>query len=917
MMRSGSKSGWSRGCALAAALVVSWGSSSEGERVNIRELLGDRGISEVLLKAERAHPYLFFAAEDVPGLREMAGREPYRTCAEGIVRAARLTLENPIPAEPPAGAAESRLPDGSYDGSFLKATYDFLSYAYAMQYYGPLYAFAYLLTEEEVFAERAKAWALAFAGWENWGPAADPWDMEAAMILSGAVIVYDWIPEQFSDAERERLLSGLREKGRKLCEKDAYWLTQDPAVRRGGLANNHRWRSIPLEGLAGLGLLYEVEEARDWLDMGLVLTREYLLPAAYGRDGERMEGRGWLGVCLSDGGRFMEALARNRGPDLFDTAPLRRLSHFLIFGMKMYRSRGHYSERAGLLVHARRLHDTALQWLALKHDLDPDMEGYPAYWYNRDKVLYKPKTLYTVSLRWDAEAGRVEVRVNGVLRDRQGIDGVQGIDRVSFHVAGDRVELASLEVLDGAGQVVDRLDGPVALAGEGAETALRFDRLRAGEVRASLQKDRSDAGRASMMLMSGGRHVRGIVFTGEHEIAKVVEGMDGTYTLGVVAAKGLYFHGPWEYLFFDESLASEAPKGDVTGFHFRDLGLVKLHDTLRPEGVHVTFTSGPEVSKEQGDKNAFTLRAFGEGLLTPLRTPKTGEAVLTQAQYDLTAWYEGTPGRNTILVDGRGQPTVHEESPVPREYDQQWLGGKEVAKSGRIEETFFSADYDYVRGEAARAYRPMLETYRRHLMFLKPLGDPDLRYLVLFDEIETAGGAPRKVEWRLLSPCGKVTGAGGAFRIEGRSAMVHVTHLWPEASTVRIDSTPAPRESDRLPYLRFPAPGPVQRVHYLHLLQPMRADSGEPVSAERVIGQGGIGVRVSGREETALAVFRTGDGSVTAGGLTTDAYACLVRREKDGGASVVIHGGTFVEWEGRRLFTSDDAVSVRVKVPVE
>ena len=295
MMRSGSKSGWSRGCALAAALVVSWGSSSEGEGVNIRELLGDRGISEVLLKAERAHPYLFFAAEDVPGLREMARREPYRTCAEGIVRAARLTLENPIPAEPPAGAAESRLPDGSYDGSFLKATYDFLSYAYAMQYYGPLYAFAYLLTEEEVFAERAKAWALAFAGWENWGPAADPWDMEAAMILSGAVIVYDWIPEQFSDAERERLLSGLRGKGRKLCEKDAYWLTQDPAARRGGLANNHRWRSIPLEGLAGLGLLYEVEEARDWLDMGLVLTREYLLPAAYGRDGEADGGTGMAG----------------------------------------------------------------------------------------------------------------------------------------------------------------------------------------------------------------------------------------------------------------------------------------------------------------------------------------------------------------------------------------------------------------------------------------------------------------------------------------------------------------------------------------------------------------------------------------------------------------------------------------------
>ena len=41
--------------------------------MNIRDLLGNRGISGALLDAERTHPYLFFTAEDVPRLHGVQG----------------------------------------------------------------------------------------------------------------------------------------------------------------------------------------------------------------------------------------------------------------------------------------------------------------------------------------------------------------------------------------------------------------------------------------------------------------------------------------------------------------------------------------------------------------------------------------------------------------------------------------------------------------------------------------------------------------------------------------------------------------------------------------------------------------------------------------------------------------------------
>lgn len=78
-------------------------------------------------------------------------------------------------------------------------------------------------------------------------------------------------------------------------------------------------------------------------------------------------------------------------------------------------------------------------------------------------------------------------------------------------------------------------------------------------------------------------------------------------------------------------------------------------------------------------------------------------------------------GHSTIQVDGQGQSE---------------LGG------GRMVNGMLSPIYDYIKGEAAAAYgNPKLETFDRHVVYLKP------DYFVMFDRLEA--DAPRSFDWVL------------------------------------------------------------------------------------------------------------------------------------------------------------------------
>lgn len=184
------------------------------------------------------HPYLYFSDEDLPAIRERIEKPPFAQRWARLMELADGYLDRPV-ATPDEILRRELWPMG------VAGTC----------------AFAYAVTGEECYAERAKAEALAALDLPKWHHGYE-WNLGLDLPSSHATVtcclVYDWCYDTLTEEQRHTFREGILEKGLRIylesVEENDEWWRRSPGSNWCGVCNG-------AGGIAGLTLYDECEEA--------------------------------------------------------------------------------------------------------------------------------------------------------------------------------------------------------------------------------------------------------------------------------------------------------------------------------------------------------------------------------------------------------------------------------------------------------------------------------------------------------------------------------------------------------------------------------------------------------------------------------------------------------------------------------
>ncbi len=180
--------------------------------------------------------------------------------------------------------------------------------------------------------------------------------------------------------------------------------------------------------------------------------------------------------------------------------------------------------------------------------------------------------------------------------------------------------------------------------------------------------------------------------------------------------------------------------------HFKTYDLITLRSGWEKDDTFVALKAGPTVvGHSHLDINTFMVTALGETMIPDLGTwpyaHKLGFFDRESRRWDFDA--NSSLGHNVILVDRQGQKF-----------------GKE--HYGKIVKFQPGKDIDLAISDGTKVYSPLLESYRRWFLFIKP----DL--LVILDDIKSS--EPRYVEWLLHYEGELQEGSSDAKIVKGEAA---------------------------------------------------------------------------------------------------------------------------------------------------
>ncbi|HVU16353.1 MAG TPA: DUF4962 domain-containing protein [Candidatus Didemnitutus sp.] len=359
-------------CAIARDIVTVVPNEAQPYAADPLPALGsNHPLAHELASSGRTHPYLFFDQTSLARLRQRADMEPYKSLRVRLIAHADACLARPVPppASPPANVP-MYLPGGQYNPEFLRTNYDDLyKQSYVIAEVIPTLGFAYQLTGDERYGRSGKEWLLAFANRPILVKKDSEADFEAANVMFGLALGYDWLAGLLSETDKQTVRATLTHMAGPMVVSAEHLLAlPNPQASRGYMGGDHTIRTHGLFGLAALALLYELPEAEHWLDLEVTLHRDRLYPSAWAPDGEYLDAWDHFDSSLQDPIPFLVALKRLGGEDLFNNPRLAPrfsgIPRYWLYGLEET-SFGPAASYAWLALAAQR-QDALAQWLVLR-----------------------------------------------------------------------------------------------------------------------------------------------------------------------------------------------------------------------------------------------------------------------------------------------------------------------------------------------------------------------------------------------------------------------------------------------------------------------------------------------------------------------------------------------------------------------
>jgi hypothetical protein len=261
---------------------------------------------------------------------------------------------------------------------------------------------------------------------------------------------------------------------------------------------------------------------------------------------------------------------------------------------------------------------------------------------------------------------------------------------------------------------------------------------------------------------------------------------------------------------------------------FPETGTVTAYDRFYDhQGARVFFRSSPwgAHSHSHADQNAFVIHDGGEIL-----APDTGYYTYAGDTYHMQ-WSKSTFAHNSMLVNGKGQPT-------------------NIGSKGRVTEFFHGGKHTFFVGDASLAYEPPLTDFRRAVVFIRP------GIWVVYDELKAS--KPASYSW-LLNTFEKPDISPDARRMTARQQAMRlgVEHLLPERVSYQTDNRrPHPVKTPGRMWSRVTEASGRHGVGLDYRRWPHRGRAGRRRGARRL----DAGARTPARPGTTTALGKQGDG---------------------------------------------------------